>query len=84
MLVEAQGRQVVDRALVSELQPDISWFDTGNRPLPVQRVLLMLVALLAVERARLRQLGVLLFVGEEVVLQAQAPRVARLEVDGKA
>src|SRR6202011_4198554 len=79
--MQSQRGEVVDRALVGELQADVGRLDTGHGSLPIQLVLLMLVLIHIVERAALGQVGTSVIAGEKVVLQAEAPLGAGAEVD---
>ena len=83
LLVEAQRGKVFDRALIGELEAEVRGFDLRDRQLPAAR-LEHRVRLLRMERAALREGGTVIVRGQKVVLEADAPFLARHKVDRDA
>ena len=83
LLMEAQRREVLDRALIRKLQPDVGGLDLRDGLLPAARVA-QRVPVARLEHAAGRHLGDLLVGGEQVVLQADLPLLARGQVRGDA
>ena len=80
--MQSQRGEVLDRALVRELKADVGGLDLRDRQLPAARLAHRILG--AMLEGTLRNLGQILVRGQEVVLQAQPPLPARLEVDRDA
>ena len=81
--MKAQRREVLDRPFIGELEADVRGVELRHRQLPAARLAHRIFRCLSKGALR-RKLGQVFVRGQQVVLQAQSPFVARLQVDRDA